>query len=97
MVTIKQIEAGAMLYVEKELLPALVSMADKALHDLCSSRAAQMMGIASPDGTINVDVVRTMAQAMIPESGLAVNLPGKMSITFHRSDLDKLCQMIKEG
>lgn len=96
MQTVKQVEAGLMRYVERELLPSLVQLGDAMLVNLCKTRTAQLMGIVTPEGMINVDALRAMALAVIPEDGLTREVMG-VSVRITRADVETMYNLIKEG
>lgn len=94
---IKQIESGALKYIDKELSPVLLDLMDKMLASVCNSKAAQFMGMASADGEINIDAAKNMVQAAIPPTGLVIKLPMGASITVHKTDVDVLYKYLQEG
>lgn len=96
MYSVKQIEAGVLKYVDKELMPNLLTTGEQMLNHFCSSRTAQVLGIVSPEGLINIDVVRSVALNFIPPEGKVFTFAGA-SIRFTRDDIETLCRMIKEG
>lgn len=96
MYSVKQVEAGVLKYIDKELLPNLMVTGEQMLNHFCSSRAAQMLGVVSPEGLINIDVVRSVALNFIPPEGKVFNFAGA-SLRFTRDDVETLCRMIKEG
>lgn len=95
--TTQQIRTGVETYVQKEILPALLTSGEAALQSVAQNKAAQLMGITMPDGSINVDVARNLLAAMIPEQGLVISLPYGMSMKFTRADVDALYNMITRG
>ena len=96
MYTIKQVENGLLKYIDKELLPNLVQIGEAMLNNLCHNRAAQMLGIVTPEGGINVDVVRSLALTFVGENGLNFHAMG-VDISFTKEDIEKVYRMIKEG
>ena len=96
MYSVKQVENGLLKYVDKELLPNLVELGDAMLNNLCHNRMAQMLGVVTPEGRINVDVVRSLALTFVGENGLKFHVMG-VDVAFTKDDIDKVYQMIKEG
>lgn len=96
MYSIKQVESGLLKFIDKELLPSLTATGEQMLIRFCQSRMAQMMGVVTTDGQINVDVLKNVAYNFVPQEGLAFTFAGA-TIKFTRSDIDTIYKMIKEG
>jgi hypothetical protein len=94
--SIKQVESGLLKFIDKELLPNLTATGEQMLIRFCQSRMAQMMGVVTPDGQINVDVMKNVAYNFVPQEGLAFTFAGA-TIKFTRADIDTIYKMIKEG
>lgn len=94
--SIKQIQAGVAKYIDNTVIPTLVQASEPALVNFCQSRTAQMLGIATPDGGINVEVLRNVCAGLVPEQGLTFSVLG-VSVTFTRADVEAIYRTIKEG
>ena len=96
MQTIKQVEAGLLKYIDKELIPNIKQMGEVMLANLCQKKAAQFMGLVTADGMINVDTLHTLALNFVPEIGLTKTIMG-VEIKITRADVETLYKMIKEA
>lgn len=96
MYSIKQVESGLLKYIDKELMPQLTQTGEAILANLCHNRAAQMLGVASADGGINIDMMRNVAQTFVGDNGLTFTVMG-VDIRFTKDDIDTLYKMIKES
>lgn len=94
--SIKQVEAGLLKYIDKELLPNITKAGEVMLTNFCQSKTAQLFGVVSPDGGINIDVLRGVCKGLIPDNGLAVSFMGA-EMRFTKDDVDTVYKMIKEG
>ena len=97
MATTNQIKAGIVQYINKEIAPLISGIVDQSATKLCGNKAAQLFGVVSSDGSINVDILRDVAKTAIPETGIVVNLPFGASLTITRADIDTLHKFITEG
>lgn len=97
MATTNQIKAGIVQYLDKEIAPMISGIIDQSAMKLCGNKAAQLFGVVSSDGSINVDILRDVAKTAIPETGIVVNLPLGASLTITRADIDTLHKFITEG
>lgn len=94
--SIKQVEAGLLKYIDKELLPNLTKAGEIMLTNFCQSKTAQLFGVVSPDGQINIDVLRGVCRGLVPDSGLVISMMGA-EMRFTKEDVDAIYRMIKEG
>ena len=62
-----------------------------AKHDLI-----RQLGIVSPDGSVDIEVLRDAAKSNIPPTGLAVDLPMGILIRVNAADVDTLYNMIRK-
>ena len=83
-------------YIDSTVVPMLVQASEPAMVNFCQSRMAQMMGIASPDGGINIEVLRNVCLGLVPEQGMTFSVLG-VSVTFTRADVEAIYRTIKEG
>lgn len=96
MYSIKQVESGLLKYIDRELIPNITKVGEAMLTNFCGSKTAQIFGITSQDGGINIDVLRNVCKGLIPEAGLTFSFMGA-DIRFSKEDVDTIYKMIKEG
>ena len=95
MYSIKQVEGGLLKFIDKELIPQLTKAGEAILGNLCGNKAAQMLGVVTPDGGINVDMLRNVAQTFVGDNGLTFTVMG-VNIRFTKEDVETLYKMIRE-
>lgn len=96
MYSVQQVEAGVLKYIDKDFLPAAMQAGEAVLVNFCRSKPAQLLGIATSDGQINIDALRNVCNTLVPESGLSFEVLG-VSIKFTRADIDAIYNAIKES
>ena len=97
MTNTSQIKSGILKYIGKEVAPMITELVDRSIGTLCTHKAAQLFGVVSADGSINMEVVRDLAKTAVPETGIVINLPLGASVTITRADVDTLYTYIMEG
>lgn len=111
MVTIDQVKSGISAYIDAEILPRidgykryglLVYMSllmdnfNNTVVDLLKIPAVSVLGIVDADGRVDIDRLHNAAyQSMRDNVDITIPIVGRF--IFSRSDVDKLCEMIKKA
>lgn len=111
MVSLDQVRSGLIRYIDTEILPNMSGMrrygvavymalaadalADKAV-ELVNNPAISMLGVIDGN-SVDLDKIRTAAADSLENDRLQLDLPVAGRVVFHRSDIDKLYQYIKNG
>lgn len=75
----------------------MVKRGGNALRGYMQNKALLAMQVVSPDGMVDVDVLRDVCKQNIPPSGLPIELPMGLAIRLKGEDVDKIHQYIKEA
>lgn len=72
----------------------IVKRGGNLLRDYARMPLMQQMGIVTPDGAFDIDVMREAAKANIPDTGLALDLPMGIALRINADDVDCLYDCI---
>lgn len=67
------------------------------LRELSQNKVIQSMGLVSPDGAVDLDILREACINNIPSTGLPLELPMGISLRLTDKDIDMMYRYIKEG
>lgn len=68
----------------------------KILASYKNNKIVQMLEIMDSEGNVDVDILAEELKKNIPTEGLKVEVPLIGTMTFHKSDVDKLHEYINE-
>ena len=74
----------------------LVKRGGNILREYAKHDLIRQLGIVSPDGSVDIEVLRDAAKSNIPSTGLAVDLPMGILIRVNAADVDTLYNMIRK-
>lgn len=113
MATLRQVQTGAMRYVDSEMLPhingwqkigfgvisaLLAQNIAKSFDTYKNNQFVQMLGIIDTEkNEINVDALYAAALKYIGPEGQSIDVPLFGQVKFKKEDLDKIHQFIKEA
>lgn len=73
----------------------LVKRGGNVLRELIKNPWLQQMGVVSPDGSVDLDLLREIAIANLPPTGLTVNTPIGITIRVNQTDVAAMYDSIK--
>lgn len=110
MVTSKQIVSGVLEYADKRVLPKLessrqflagtvlgiaASRADPIVRELGKMPMVAMLGVVAENGDVDLDALYSAASAQIErQKTLPIDIPVIGRLTFDKTDIDELYQII---
>ena len=113
MVTIDQVEAGAIKFIDNEIAPKIpvnvpngqlkkvVFLAAYAVRKNLRQYAVHPMlaqlGAVDQEGGVDVDGILEAARSAVPETGFKATVPVLGDLTFYAEDLERLAAYIKEA
>ena len=72
----------------------LVKRGGNMLKAYAKNPVLQQMGIVTPDGAVDLDVIRDAAMSNVPASGVAVDLPMGLSLRIKQDDVNAIYNAI---
>lgn len=111
MVTMEQVKAGLMAYIDAEILPRmegyrrygltvylalLMDNFSGKLMDALNRPAIAALGVMDESGRIDIEKVHNAAYSAMRED-VDVSIPVVGRFVFSRADVDKLCEMIRRS
>lgn len=79
-------------------IQVMTTLATKRVGALVSTYASnpiiKAMGITDDAGNVDIDALREAVLKSMPDTGLAVDVPLAGKLTFYKTDVDKLYQLI---
>lgn len=58
------------------------------------NKVVKMLGVMDDNGNVDIEVVAAELKKHIPKDGVKVDIPIIGTMTFHKDDVDKLCEYI---
>ena len=66
------------------------------LRELIKNPLLQQMGVVSPDGSVDLDLLREIALANVPPTGMIANAPMGITIRISPADVTAIYESIKK-
>lgn len=87
--------------IEKVLAGTAMSLAIRKsgtiMEQLKDNKSVQMLGIMDAEGNIDLDVLAEELRKNIPIDGVRIDVPIIGGLTFHKEDVGKIQQYIKDA
>lgn len=74
----------------------LVKRGGNLLREYARNPMLQQLGIVSPDGSVDLDLLREAAKENMPAHGMAIDLPMGISLRVNNADIDSIYDAIRE-